>query len=104
VTEYVYVARFISEDTNPWDGNESYGVWRTLEAAQEKAFDIFDSDAERDGNEVSWVKHTKENYLGDCYTVHGNVECWERVEHEPGEEPEPEGSYGCYIMKEPLRD
>lgn len=98
--EYVYHARYISEDTNPWDGNESYGVWRSLAAAQEKAFSDFTVD---DDSVITWVKHTSDNYLDDCYTGHGNVEIWERVEHAPDEEPEPDGSYGMFVTREPLR-
>lgn len=91
---YVYHARFISEDTNPWDANESYGVWRHLEDAKDKAFASFTA---FDGKAISWVPTEK------TWSGLGEMETWVRVEHSPGEEPEdPEEGYGMFIFKEKL--
>lgn len=94
---HVYHARYISEDTNPWDSNESYGVYSTLKEAQEHAFSVFD-DHDNSSEVISWVK------TNDTYTGTGMVETWVRVEHQPHEEPYDDGSgYGMYIFKEELR-
>jgi len=102
VTDHVYHARFLSEDTNPWDGNESYGVWGTLEDAQGKAFANFTVD---DDEIASWVNVDWNGKPATTYTGHGQVETWERVVHKPGEDPtEMTGEgYGMFIFKEPLR-
>lgn len=99
---HVYHARYLSEDTNPWDGNESYGVWRDLEDAKKKAFKRFSA---ADGHVISWVNVNWDGKPAMTYTGHGMVETWERVEHLPGEDPtEMTGEgYGMYIFKEPLR-
>lgn len=102
MTENVYHARFISEDTNPWDSNESYGVWATLELAQTHAFGTFKPDEE---NVISWVDHRDSEYERDTYTGWGDVRTWERIEHKPGEDPKDFAgdSYGMFIFEEPLR-
>lgn len=97
MADTVYHARFISEDTNPWDANESYGIWRHLEDAQDKAFEgTFGPPDE--GNVISWVK------TDGTYTGNGIVTTWVRVEHPANEEAGDSGDgYGMYIFEEELR-
>lgn len=80
---YVYVVRMISDDTNPWDSNESYGVYGSLESA--KAGDL--------GYAGSWVP------ARDTYTGHGGVRTWTLSE----DGTDPETGHGFFIFEEELR-
>ncbi|MGW6255432.1 hypothetical protein [Streptomyces sp. NPDC055085] len=81
MTDFVYVARYLDEDTSPWDGNESYGVWRHLEDAQNLAFADFEPEP---GNTITRINVDWDGKQATTYTGHGMVDTWERVEHPTG--------------------
>ena len=101
VIDTVYHARFVSEDTNPWDSNESYGVHLTLEKAQKVFEETFTSFEEE---EYKWVR------VRDTYSGVGMLPTWRRfdvteeiaglTDEELGWEDD---GYGFYVFEEHLR-
>lgn len=105
MTTHVYNARFLSEDTNPWDTNESYGVHTTLEGAQKALDDTFRPDEDED---CRWLE------VGPSYTgTNPRARTWHRFTLHDGETwddyapddysdyPETSG-YGLYVIEEEL--
>jgi hypothetical protein len=102
----VYNARYVSEDTNMWDGNESYGVYTTLDAAQNVLTKQFRSESDN----CRWLP------VGTTYTgVNPAARTWRLFTLETGEtwdvyEPDEDGEYpddtgfGLYVIEEELRD
>lgn len=99
MTEYVYNLRYLSEDTNPWDSNESYGIFAKLEDAQEFGMKWWTKSAMGD-TEYEWAP-----IEGGIYTHEGYIDGWYLVEPE---EIDPDdgtvcADYGLHITKEPLQ-
>lgn len=98
MTEYVYNLRYLSEDTNPWDSNESYGIFSTLEGAQTFGHRWWSKDA--DDTTYVWAP-----IEGGIYCKDGYVDGWFLTTEE---EIDPDdgtvcADYGMHITKEPLQ-
>lgn len=107
---YVYNLRWISEDTNPWDSNESCGMFSTFEKAAEAGMKF-------------WTKHSSEDEVYKWLPLSGGVyvhpvgeagwggyeEGWYLTEVSDWDDEDREevthvgGDYGLHIVKEVLR-
>jgi hypothetical protein len=103
---HVYNARYINDDHSPWDGNLSYGVHATLEAAQKVLRDEF----RRPDEDCRWLP-VRTTYTGvnpyaktwKLFTRDG-WETWEDTytPDEDGTYPDDTG-HGLYVIEEELR-
>ena len=93
---FVYNLRYLSQDTNPWDSNESYGIFSTLEKAQEFGLKWWSKSGE---TSAVWAPLS-----GGVYTHEGYIDGWYLADPEDIEEDGMVcGDYGMHITKEPLQ-
>jgi hypothetical protein len=86
----VFVAEFISEDTNPWDSRERYGIFTTIEAATESVSKFVEDD--------NWKPLKGKPFGASEYGKRG-VRAWKLVSAEDGDEYDDDG-FGIYIWEE----
>lgn len=103
---HVYNARFVSEDTNMWDGNESYGMYSSLEGAQkalEKTFRTKDDDCRWLPVGTSWTGVDAEARTWKLVTL-DDGETWEDYELDEDGEFCDDYGFGQYVIEEELRN
>lgn len=95
----VFLSEYVSEDTNPWDGRERFGIYTTFESAV-LSLKWLTEDYARDGQDFGWAQ--SDTYGGSLY---GRLvkNCWKWSERNDEGEFEDDGEgYGVYIWEEYL--
>lgn len=95
----VFLSEYISEDTNPWDGRERFGIFSTFEGAAE-SMAWLTKDYEEDDGPYGWGE--SDSYGGSYYgKLVKNCWKWSKANDEGEFEDDGEG-YGVYIWEEYL--
>lgn len=95
----VFLAEYISEDTNPWDGRERFGIYSTFDQAA-KSMEWLTKNYDEDEIPHGWG--VTDSYGGSLY---GRLvkTCWKWSEQNDEGEFEDDGDgYGIYIWEEYL--
>jgi hypothetical protein len=92
----VFLSEFISEDTNPWDSRERYGIYSDFHGASQSLKFLWGPD-----KEGRWV--STDTYGGSRYGKLVRA-CWKWVAepNEDGEYEDDGDGYGLYIWEEYL--
>jgi hypothetical protein len=92
----IFLSEYISEDTNPWDSRERYGIFSTFDKAAESVKWLSDYD-----EKGQWAE--TDTYGG---SNHGKLvyRCWKWCDEpdEDGDYEDDGGGYGIYIWEEYL--